>query len=69
MPNWKDFFMGKKFFAMLALLFAFLSMLFVIRHAKFVFQEFEKGFGREDGNGALPQFDIEGFKKLNLITK
>ena len=40
--------MGKKFFAMLALLFAFLTMLFVIRHAKFVFQEFEKVAGGLD---------------------
>ncbi len=69
MPDWKEFFTGRSFFVILALLFLFLTGLFLVRHANFVFRELNHGFAREGGGDGLPQFDIEGFRKLNLIRQ
>ncbi|MDP3725289.1 MAG: hypothetical protein Q8R20_02330 [Nanoarchaeota archaeon] len=69
MPHWKRLFMGRSFFFMLAILFLTLTIVFVIQHARFIFRELGKGFSRGDGTEEIPRFDIEGFRKLNLIRQ
>ena len=56
------------FFVLAAILLA-ITVLFVIYHLIFVFNELNKAFGREEQTEAPATFNIEGFKKLNLIRQ
>lgn len=56
------------FFVLAAILLA-ITVLFVIYHLIFVLSELNKAFSREEQKEAPTTFNIEGFKKLNLVRR
>ncbi|MDO8752206.1 MAG: hypothetical protein Q7J22_01450 [Candidatus Wolfebacteria bacterium] len=69
LPSIRAITTSRGFFFLLAAILLAITVVFVVYHLIFVFNELNKAFGREDQGEAPTTFNIEGFKKLNLIRQ
>ncbi len=69
LPSIRAMTTSRGFFFVLAALLLAITAVFVIYHLIFVFNRLNQAFGREDQKEVPTTFNIEGFKKLNLVRQ
>ena len=69
LPPLRALITSRGFFFVLAIILLAITVMFTIYHLVFVLKELDKAFGREEQTEAPTTFNIEGFKKLNLIRQ